>query len=92
MTVAAGAIEGEVGGEPARFAGLRSVVGFKRLAGRPQDKRDLEELEVLYGNCRSTRFPGSTAERWQSQREAQKPAPSPAPGRGPAPSYRVEKA
>jgi hypothetical protein len=57
-TVAAGAIEGEVGGEPARFAGLRSVVGFKRLAGRPQDKRDLEELEDLYGELPMDPIPG----------------------------------
>ncbi len=57
-TVAAGAIEGEVGGEPARFAGLRSVVGFKRLAGRPQDKRDLEELEDLYGELPIDPIPG----------------------------------
>lgn len=57
-TVAAGAIEGEVGGEPAKFAGLRSVVGFKRLAGRPQDKRDLEELEDLYGELPIDPIPG----------------------------------
>ncbi|HVY77306.1 MAG TPA: hypothetical protein VG898_02245 [Solirubrobacterales bacterium] len=57
-TVAAAAIEGEVGGEPARFAGLRSVVGFKRLAGRPQDKRDLEELEDLYGELPIDPIPG----------------------------------
>lgn len=57
-TVAAGAIEGEVGGEPARFAGLRSVVGFKRLADRPQDKRDLEELEDLYGELPIDPIPG----------------------------------
>jgi hypothetical protein len=57
-TVASGAIEGEVGGEPARFAGLRSVVGFKRLAGRPQDKRDLEELEDLYGELPVDPIPG----------------------------------
>jgi len=57
-TVAAGAIEGEVGGEPAKFAGLRSVVGFKCLAGRPQDKRDLEELEDLYGELPMDPIPG----------------------------------
>jgi hypothetical protein len=45
-TVAALAIKGEVGGETAEFASLRSIVGFKRLAGRPQDRRDLEELEA----------------------------------------------
>ena len=57
-TVAAGAIEGEAGGEPARFASLRSIVGFKRLAGRPQDKRDLEELEALHGELPIDSIPG----------------------------------
>jgi hypothetical protein len=57
-TVAANAIEGEVGGEPARFANLRSIVGFKRLAGRPQDKRDLEELEALNGELPIEPIPG----------------------------------
>lgn len=57
-TVAAGAIEGEAGGEPARFASLRSIVGFKRLAGRPQDKRDLEELEAFNGELPIEPIPG----------------------------------
>lgn len=57
-TVAAGAIEGEAGGEQARFASLRSIVGFKRLAGRPQDKRDLEELEAFNGELPIDPIPG----------------------------------
>ena len=57
-TVAAGAIEGEAGGEPAMFAGLPSVVGFKRLAGRPQDRRDLEELEAFHGELPIEPIPG----------------------------------
>ena len=57
-TVAARAIEAEVDGEPARFASLRSIVGFKRLAGRPQDRRDLEELEALYGELPEDEIPG----------------------------------
>jgi hypothetical protein len=57
-TVAARAIEGEVGGESARFASLRSIVGFKRLAGRPQDRRDLEELEALNGELPKDEIPG----------------------------------
>jgi len=57
-TVAARAIEGEAGGEPARFASLRSIVGFKRLAGRPQDRRDLEELEALHGELPEDEIPG----------------------------------
>jgi hypothetical protein len=57
-TVAADAIEVEVDGEPAKFASLRSIVGFKRLAGRPQDTRDLEELESLYGELPIDPIPG----------------------------------
>jgi hypothetical protein len=57
-TVAAGAIEGEAGGEPTRFASLRSIVGFKRLAGRPQDHRDLEELEAFHGELPEDEIPG----------------------------------
>jgi hypothetical protein len=57
-TVAKGAIEGEAGGEPARFASLRSIVGFKRLAGRPQDRRDLEELESFHGELPIDPIPG----------------------------------
>jgi hypothetical protein len=36
-------------GQTIRVAALPSVVGFKRLAGRPQDKMDLSELEAIYG-------------------------------------------
>lgn len=57
-TVAARAIEGEVGGEAAKFASLRSVVGFKRLADRPQDRRDLEELESFHGKLPIDPIPG----------------------------------
>ena len=57
-TVADRAIEGEVGREPAKFASLRSIVGFKRLAGRPQDRRDLEELKALYGELPEDEIPG----------------------------------
>lgn len=57
-TVAAHAIEGEAGREPARFASLRSIVGFKRLAGRPQDRRDLEELEAFNGKLPEDKIPG----------------------------------
>lgn len=44
-TVAEGAVEVDVGDEPAPFASLRSIVGFKRLANRGQDRLDLEALE-----------------------------------------------
>ena len=57
-TVAGCAIDAEVGGEPARVAGLRSIVGFKRLAGRPQDRRDLEELEAFHGELPVDPIPG----------------------------------
>lgn len=57
-TVAARAIEGDAGGEPAKFASLRSIVGFKRLAGRPQDRRDLEELEAFNGELPEDEIPG----------------------------------
>ena len=57
-TVSSRAIEGEAGGEPAKFASLRSIVGFKRLAGRPQDRRDLEELEALNGKLPEDEIPG----------------------------------
>jgi hypothetical protein len=57
-TVARDAIPAEIGGEPALIAGLRSIVGFKRLAGRPQDKRDLEELEAFHGELPIEPIPG----------------------------------
>lgn len=57
-TVAARAIEGEVGGKPAKFASLTSIVGFKRLANRPQDRRDLEELEAIHGQLPTDDIPG----------------------------------
>ncbi len=57
-TVARGAIEAEVGSQHAPIAGLRSIVGFKRLAGRPQDRRDLEELESFHGELPIDPIPG----------------------------------
>jgi hypothetical protein len=57
-TVSEHAIDAEVGSQPARIAGLRSIVGFKRLAGRPQDRRDLEELEAFHGELPIEPIPG----------------------------------
>lgn len=57
-TVAGNASSVEVGGEPALIAGLRSIVAFKRLGGRPQDKRDLEELEFFHGDLPEDEIPG----------------------------------
>jgi hypothetical protein len=37
-------------GQMVRVAALASVVGFKRLARRPQDQVDLEELEAIHGD------------------------------------------
>jgi hypothetical protein len=48
-TVAANSMPTEVGTETAPVASLRSIVGFKRLADRGQDRLDLEELEALHG-------------------------------------------
>jgi hypothetical protein len=57
-TVAADAIELDRGGEPAPFASLRSLVGFKRLAGRGQDRLDLENLERVNGELPKDPIPG----------------------------------
>lgn len=57
-TVAKGAIEVEVGDERARFASLRSLVGFKRLANRGQDRVDLEALERVNGELPIDPIPG----------------------------------
>jgi hypothetical protein len=57
-TVAARAFAAEIGGESAPIAGLRSIVGFKRLAGRPRDRNDLEELEALHGELPIDPIPG----------------------------------
>lgn len=57
-TVAASAIELDRDGEPARFASLRSLVGFKRLAGRGQDRVDLENLERVNGELPIDPIPG----------------------------------
>lgn len=39
-------------------ASLSSLVGFKRLAGRPLDKLDLDELEALHGQLPIDPIPG----------------------------------
>jgi hypothetical protein len=57
-SVAAGAITLERKGEPAPFASLRSLVGFKRLAGRGQDRIDLENLERVHGVLPIDPIPG----------------------------------
>ncbi len=57
-TVAASAIELDRGGEPTPFASLRTLVGFKRLAGRGQDRVDLENLERVNGELPEDEIPG----------------------------------
>jgi hypothetical protein len=57
-TVARRALEVELGGEAVRVAALSSVVGFKRLAGRPRDRNDLAELEALHGELPIEPIPG----------------------------------
>ena len=39
-------------------AGLSSIVGFKRLAGRPRDRNDLIGLEEIYGELPIESIPG----------------------------------
>ena len=57
-TVFARSVEFDIDGEAARVAALPSVVGFKRLAGRPQDQLDLHELEAIYGELPIEPIPG----------------------------------
>ena len=57
-TVAGRAVELDAGGEPAPFASLRTIVGFKRLAGRGQDRMDLEHLERVNGELPIDPIPG----------------------------------
>ena len=45
-------------GQTVRMAALPSLVGFKRLAGRPQDGTDLTELEAIYGKLPVEPIPG----------------------------------
>jgi len=45
-------------GHEIRVASLPSVVGFKRLAGRLQDRLDLTELEAIHGELPLEPIPG----------------------------------
>jgi hypothetical protein len=57
-TVAGRAAVTEWDGQTVRVAALASVVGFKRLAGRPRDRADLAELEGLYDELPIEPIPG----------------------------------
>jgi hypothetical protein len=57
-TVAQRAVHVDIGGQPAHIADLSSIVGFKRLAGRPQDRLDLTELKEIHGELPIESIPG----------------------------------
>jgi len=57
-TVAERAMRANYGGVEFLIAGLSSIVGFKRLAGRPRDRNDLEELAEIHGELPSEPIPG----------------------------------
>jgi hypothetical protein len=57
-TVASRAIDGSWRDTEFRVASLRSLVGFKRLAGRGQDRLDLENLERVNGELPKDPIPG----------------------------------
>jgi hypothetical protein len=57
-TVAARAVEGTWRDSHFRVAALRSIVGFKRLADRGQDRVDLEKLEHVNGELPIDPIPG----------------------------------
>ena len=57
-TVARNAETTDWNGQRVCVAALASVVGFKRLAGRPQDRTDLAELEGMYGELPIEPIPG----------------------------------
>jgi hypothetical protein len=61
-TVARRAVSLEAGGHRASVADLSSLVGFKRLAGRPADRLDLSKLEDLYGELPIEPIPGLDAD------------------------------
>ena len=52
------AIDGDWRGTPFRVASLRTLVGFKRLAGRPGDRVHLEKLERANGELPEDEIPG----------------------------------
>lgn len=57
-TVARCAVRGCWRSSPFRVASLRSLVGFKRLANRGQDRLDLEALERVHGELPIEPIPG----------------------------------
>lgn len=57
-TVASKAMQADYDGLVFPVASLRSIVGFKRLAGRPQDRQDLERLAEIHGPLPEDPIPG----------------------------------
>jgi hypothetical protein len=57
-TVEARAMRAQDDGIEFLVAGLHSIVGFKRLAGRPRDRNDLIGLEEIYGELPIESIPG----------------------------------
>jgi hypothetical protein len=57
-SVEAGALRADLGDGELRVAGLASVVAFKRLAGRPRDRQDLEALAAAHGELPVLAIPG----------------------------------
>jgi hypothetical protein len=58
LRVRTDAIEADYGGVKFRVAGLRSIVGFKRLADRARDRNDLIGLEEVHGPLPIDPIPG----------------------------------
>lgn len=57
-TVASEAMRADYDGLEFPIANLRSIVGFKRLADRPQDRQDLERLAEIHGALPEEPIPG----------------------------------
>jgi hypothetical protein len=57
-TVSADAHEADLGAGRFRVAGLSSIVAFKRLADRPRDRADLDELREIHGELPIDPLPG----------------------------------
>jgi hypothetical protein len=57
-TVADDAMSADFGDIEFPIAGLRSIVGFKRLAGRPRDRNDLIGLSEIHGELPNDPIPG----------------------------------
>lgn len=60
-TVAAEARPADYGGVEFLVAGLRSIVGFKRLSDRPRDRNDLIGLAEIHGELPIDPIPGLDA-------------------------------